>query len=235
MQLNHSNYDDVLKSKISNTQSSVINNWCTNLDILDNQISNNNVSIVSNTDILNIKVSNSIVNPIYYYHVSDSINLTNYNYSYISNQSIYINDICNTNISNSSTLPVNTIDTEDIDTNISTIYHDSLPLFFRQDYLIKIPKVERYIRRNIPKSIMVTIHSDYETSVELCLLYVSQLTSTYFELKENPTSTGWKQLKAEYLREFIGGDATTYKRVREVLVYEHPVHGAILECDYKRI
>ena len=251
MQLNHSNHDDVLNNKISNTQSSVNNNWRTNFDvvkneisninqsnlsnsdILNNKISNNSVSIVSNTDILNINVSNSIFNPIYYYNVSDSINLSNY--SYLSNQSIYINDVYNTSIFYSTVTPVNTIDTEDIDTNVSAIFHDSLPLFFRQDYLIKVPRVERYIRRNIPNSIMLTIHSDYETAVELCLLYISQLTSTYFDIKENPTSTGWKQLKAEYLREIIGGDATMYKRIREVLEYVHPIHGSILECDHKHV
>lgn len=224
------------------------------IDVLNKQISNNHEYLKSNSHILNNKISNlsySIPFASNYYHGS-TINLSDYNYSYysISNksissnnllfssiyyQSLYTNDLYYTYIDNDSKTLVNTIDTEDLDIQINTINHDSLPLFFNQDYLIKIPKIERQIRRNIPKQILLLIHSDYETSVELCLLYISQLTSTYFDIKDNVASHGWKQLKAKYLQELIGGDATTYKRVREALEYEHPIHGKLLECDYKHV
>lgn len=162
---------------------------------------------------------------------------SNYNYLYLS--SFYYpflsNDLYNTSIYKNTIVPLNTIDTEELDVQISTIYHDTLPLFFKHDYLLKLPRVERFIRRNIPKQLVLHIHPDYNTAIELCLLYVSQLTTTYFDIKSDSTSHGWKYLMAKYLQQLVGSDAKMYKRIREALEYKHPAHGQLLECDHKHI
>ncbi len=145
---------------------------------------------------------------------------------------IYTNDLFKHDICSNVKTPVDTIDVADLATQISIDSYDRFPLFFKQDYLIKIPKVERYIRRNIPRQRILSIYPDFETSIELCLLYISQVTSTYFDVKRNQGSEGWKFLKAKYLQELVGGDATCYKRIREVLEYHHPINGQLLECDY---
>jgi hypothetical protein len=61
------------------------------------------------------------------------------------------------------------------------------------------------------------------------------MTSTYFDIKSDSTSHGWKFLKAEYLQQLVGGDAKMYKRIREALEYKHPIQGQLLECDHKHI
>ena len=240
---------DISKNEMSITQSStsvdivyypsvlaIGNDTALSFDITNNKISNIDLS---SSYIYNYSSSKS--SEIIVYTGLSSIYVFNYpsNCTYLYSSSFLSsslsNDLYNTSIDKNTIIPVNTIDTEEIDVQISTIYHDTLPLFFKQDYLLKVPRVERFIRRKIPKKILLSIHSDYETSVELCLLYVSQLTSTYFDVKSDYTSHGWKFLKAEYLQQLVGGDATMYKRIREALEYQHPMHGQLLECDHIHI
>jgi hypothetical protein len=240
---------DISKNEISITQSS------TSIDIvyypsvlaigndtgLSFDISNNKISSIDLSNTYTYSYPSSKSSVFIDYTGLSSIYVFNYpsNCTYLYSSSFLSsslsNDLYNTSIDKNTIIPVNTIDTEEIDVQISTIYHDTLPLFFKHDYLLKIPRVERFIRRNIPKQILLSIHSDYNTAVELCLLYVSQMTSTYFDVKSDSTSHGWKFLKAEYLQQLVGGDAKMYKRIREALEYKHPIQGQLLECDHKHI
>ncbi|MBT8318060.1 MAG: hypothetical protein HKP59_10590 [Lutibacter sp.] len=126
-------------------------------------------------------------------------------------------------------------DSECFDDNITTDICTQLPLFFINRNIIKIPtKIEYVIKRFIPKKLLNAIHENEDVARELCLLFTTQLTSTYFEIQDNPESEGWKSLHAKYLREFLSLSPNTYKDVRTAL--EHPTNrGAIIECDHKHI
>lgn len=128
-----------------------------------------------------------------------------------------------------------TRDVECFDDNITTDIYAQSPLFFINRNIIKIPKkIEYVLRRFIPKKLLKEIHPDIDVAIELCLMFTTQLTSTYFERLDNPEKEGWKSLHAEYLREFLSLNPMTYKDV--ITALEHPTkRGAIIECDYESI
>lgn len=112
---------------------------------------------------------------------------------------------------------------------------NSLPLFFGSSDLVKVPsKIIYSITEKIPKKVLRQVHPEQQVAVELCLMYASQLTSTYFELKADSHATGWKSLNSKYLMKLVETDSTCYKRIRTVLEHELP-KGAIMECDYKKV
>lgn len=111
-------------------------------------------------------------------------------------------------------------------------FHAKLPLFSYPPNTIKIPnKVEYSIKRHIPKKLLREIHPSVDVATELCLLFLSQLTSTYFTWKDGSNIDGWKSLKAKYVRELVHIQDNTYKKIREVLETKL-WNGPILECDY---
>ncbi|SNR32626.1 hypothetical protein SAMN06265371_101293 [Lutibacter agarilyticus] len=121
------------------------------------------------------------------------------------------------------------------DDNITTDIRAQFPLFFINRNIIKIPtKVRTTIERFIPKELLREIHSNRDVAIELCLMFTTQLTSTYFEIQDNPESEGWKSLHAKYLREFLSINPNTYKDVRTALEH-HTKQGPIIECDHKHI
>jgi hypothetical protein len=78
------------------------------------------------------------------------------------------------------------------------------------------------------------IHSDVDVAVELCLLFTTQLTSTYFERLDEPEKEGWKSLHAKYIRDFLSINPMAYKDVTTAL--EFPTSkGSIIECDHESI
>lgn len=120
--------------------------------------------------------------------------------------------------------------TEDYNTTISSKSSAHFPLFLHHQNKIRIPKKVRFaLARHTPRQLLRDIHPDIDVAIELCLLYVSLLSSTYFgATADNPQ--GWKPLKAEYLRDFLLVDTITYRKVR--LALEYPLKkGAILVCD----
>ncbi|WP_281637043.1 hypothetical protein [Flavobacterium marginilacus] len=154
-----------------------------------------------------------------------------------SNQSTYllINDVYkNTLPKEKEILDIPRVTTYN-DDNITTDISAQLSLFAINNNRIKIPsKVEHVIRKYISRKLLKEIHKDVEVSIELCLLFCSQLNSTYFDIKNGKQPEGWKSLRAEYLREFLSLSPLTYKKVIKAL--EQPLkRGAILECDYKPI
>jgi hypothetical protein len=95
--------------------------------------------------------------------------------------------------------------------------------------------VKSLIERDLPKNILHKIHGQEKTeenrkvAVELCLLFLTQLSSTHRNIKNGSSPDGWKSLRAEYLRELLRIDAKTYQHVRDALLYEYKI-GPILEC-----
>lgn len=121
------------------------------------------------------------------------------------------------------------------DDTITTEHYAQFPLFIINRNIIKIPKkVEYVIRKYISKKLLKEIHPDFEVAVELCLLFTTQLTSTYFERLDEPEKNGWKSLRAEYLRDFLSINPKTYKRVITALE-QSTSKGTIIECDYESV
>ncbi|MDX6180640.1 hypothetical protein SGQ44_00640 [Flavobacterium sp. Fl-77] len=118
------------------------------------------------------------------------------------------------------------------DDNITTDISAQLSLFVINNNRIKIPsKVEYVIRKYVSRKLLKEIHKDVEVAIELCLLFCTQLNSTYFDIKNGSQPSGWKSLRAEYLRDFLSLNPLTYKKVIKAL--EEPLKkGAILECDH---
>lgn len=121
------------------------------------------------------------------------------------------------------------------DDNISSDISAQLSLFVINNNRIKIPsKVEYVIRKYVSRKLLKEIHKDVEVAIELCLLFCTNLNSTYFNIKDGSRPDGWKSLKAEYLRDFLSLSPMTYKNVIKAL--EEPLkRGAILECDHSYI
>ena len=124
---------------------------------------------------------------------------------------------------------------ECFDDVITTEFHAQFPLFFIANSTIKIPsKIEYVLRKYVSRKLLREIHSNEDVAIELCLLFASQLTSTYFRLLEDPEHKGWKSLHAEYLRDFLSLNPMTYKKV--ITALEMPTSkGVIIECDHKPI
>ena len=144
----------------------------------------------------------------------------------------FINHVWNYTYSKEVEEPIVSIGTEDFTPLISPDFYTKLPLFSNTPNVIKIPnKVEYSIRRYIPKKTLKRIHPNIDVATELCLLFLSQLNTTYFEWKDGTNIDGWKSLKAEYLRELVFIESDTYKKVREALETKL-WQGPIIECDY---
>jgi hypothetical protein len=121
------------------------------------------------------------------------------------------------------------------DDNITTDISAQLSLFVINNNRIKIPsKVEHVIRKYVSRKLLKEIHKDIDVAIELCLLFCTQLNSTYFDIKNGSQPSGWKSLRAEYLRDFLSLSPLTYKKV--ITALEEPLKkGAILECDHVSI
>lgn len=100
---------------------------------------------------------------------------------------------------------------------------------------IMIPsKVATTLQRATPKELLKAVHPDEQTAIELCILYVSQLTSTHFTVLDGTTPDGWKPLKSEYLRNILSYHPSTYKNARIALTYPLK-NGAIIEYIHKSV
>jgi len=153
-----------------------------------------------------------------------------------SNQSSFFNnDVLNNTVSkDKETLDIPRV-TAYNDDNITTDISAQLALFVINKNRIKIPsKVEYVIRKYVSRKLLKEIHKDVEVAIELCLLFCTNLNSTYFNIKNGSKPDGWKSLRAKYLRDFLSLNPMTYKKV--IMALEEPLkRGAILECDYKPI
>jgi len=106
------------------------------------------------------------------------------------------------------------------------------PLLLRKQNLIHIPAKVEYSLSRVSKKLLKNVHEDIEVAIELCLLFLSLLTSTYFTWINGENEEGWKSLKSDYLRELFKVEANTYKAIREVLEIGLK-SGSIIECDHE--
>lgn len=128
------------------------------------------------------------------------------------------------------------VDTERFTEGITAENSTHFPLFLRGYKSINVPnKTEAVLRRHVSKRRLLTIHEDHEVAIELCLLFLSNLTDTHFRIlglgfeTNEYNQAGWKSLSSEILRSQFRG-ANTYKRIIEVLK-EGTSKGPIIECD----
>ncbi|MDL2143859.1 hypothetical protein QQY79_15130 [Flavobacterium tructae] len=175
------------------------------------------------------------------YHFDSNYQLDD-NYSYVSllekfkssNQSSYlfINDVLKRTLQKEKEILDMPGVTAYNDDNITTDISAQLSLFVINNNRIKIPsKVEYVIRKYVSRKLLKEIHKDIEVAIELCLLFCTQLNSTYFDIKNGSQPDGWKSLRAEYLRDFLSINPMAYKKV--ITALEEPLkRGAILECDH---
>ena len=121
------------------------------------------------------------------------------------------------------------------DDNITNEVYAQNALFFKNKKTIKIPsKVEHVIRKYIPRKLLKEIHEDVNVAIEMCLLFTTQLTRSYFGIKDGTNPDGWVSLKAEYLRDFICINPLAYKNV--ITALEYPLNkGQVIECDHHYI
>ena len=113
----------------------------------------------------------------------------------------------------------------------------NIPLFFKTNNYIKVPsKVQRAVERYVPKSMLRAVNQDIDVAVDLCMIFLSNLSDTYFLINGiGSYSTavekeGWKNLNSEILRKQFHDQPNTYKRIIECLIYGTS-KGAIIECD----
>lgn len=117
------------------------------------------------------------------------------------------------------------------------IYTQFATLFKNPDTIMIPTKVKSLIERDLPKPILDKIHGGEKTkenrkvAIELCFLFLSQLSSTHRNIKNGSNPQGWKALRAEYLRQLLRIDEKTYQYVKEALKYEYKI-GPILEYRF---
>lgn len=126
---------------------------------------------------------------------------------------------------------VNKYKNKDLIGSIDLSHYVEFALFLKKKYYISIPsKVESAVKY-ISETRLKAIHQDLEVARELCLIFISLLTSTYFEILEG--SDGWKPLHSSHLRDLFKGVAD-YRKIREAL--EAPLRKSVLiECDHHAI
>lgn len=153
------------------------------------------------------------------------------NSSSLSSPLSFINDFLDySNIENTkSTDSTGTL--KQIQTSFDKDIRTNFPQFFKYENKIKVPsKVEYALRRFVPKSLMKAIDPNINVSVEKCLLFTSNFSSTYFDLLNDSKSEGWKELKAEYLQDYFSNSSMDYKNIFNALNYTLDT-GSIIERD----
>jgi hypothetical protein len=118
-------------------------------------------------------------------------------------------------------------DTEDIqilqnDNNLA-----ELALQFPNVNSLLIPKKSEYnLRKYIPKAMLRSIDSDVNVAVEKCLVFLSNLCSTYY------TDDKWKSLKADILHQQTKSKDNTYIYTRIIDALKHGTSkGAFIEVN----
>jgi hypothetical protein len=163
-------------------------------------------------------------------HQPSVINLFKYN--------IFINDVIDNDDFDDielTKMPSNSgVKVENDKSKTDNIYTQFATLFKNPDVIMMPTKVKSLIERDLPKEILDKIHGGEKTkenrkvAVELCLLFLSQLSSTHRNILNGSNPEGWKSLRAEYLRQLLRIDDQTYQHVKEALKFDYKI-GSILE------
>ena len=101
-----------------------------------------------------------------------------------------------------------------------TISSAQFPLFFESQNSRYIPnKVKFAIEKYCSQPLLKDIHKDKEVAVELCLIFISNLSNAFYE-----NQNGWKRLKAEILRDQVSSckDNTYLKIIKFNLLKTKP-------------
>lgn len=120
------------------------------------------------------------------------------------------------------------------------IYAKFAILFKNPDTIMIPSKAKRLIEKYLPKPILDEVHGGEKTTenrkvaIELCLLFLSQLSSTHRNILNGKNPGGWKNLRAQYLRQLLRIDSQTYQRVKTALKFEYE-KGPILEDRFYRV
>jgi hypothetical protein len=154
------------------------------------------------------------------------------------NTSIYIiNDVTDIDECESAKIPCDIgVKTKNTSDKTDDIYTQFATIFFKTPHVIMIPAiVKTLIERRLPKHYLDKIHGGEKTkenrdvAVELCLLFLSQLSSTHRNILNGKSPDGWKSLRAEYLRQLLRIDDKTYQCVKKALLKFQYDLGPILE------
>ena len=191
---------------------------------LKSELSTNSDSTTNNRLELDNQVLGGIYNKTATVYITE---LKNYEYN-LSNFKEYsknlnqLNLLNNTVLLNSNALGSKSIDftgiIEDKESNNNTNCYTNYPLIRNKGHWIFIPRKIKYtLERLVAKGLLSAVDNDRELAIEKCLLFTTQLTSTYFEFITGENTDGWKSLKAEYLRLLVGGHGCTYKNIRTAL------------------
>ncbi len=118
-------------------------------------------------------------------------------------------------------------DTEDIQILQNDYNLAELALQFPNVNSLLIPKKSKYnLRKYVPKGMLRAIDSDIDVAVEKCLVFLSNLSSTYY------TDDKWKSLKAEILHQQTKSKSSTYIYTRIIDVLKHGTSkGAFIEVN----
>lgn len=135
------------------------------------------------------------------------------------------------------TIPLFTDISDDFEKEI----HANIPLFLKGANRIKIPKkTQRAIYRYVPKSLLREINPDTNVAIELCLMFLANLSDTYYRIQgigfepDSYEKQGWKNLSSTMLRGQFSDAPDTYRKIIKTL--EHGTNkGAIIECDYWKV
>ena len=118
-------------------------------------------------------------------------------------------------------------DTEDIQILQNDYNLAELALQFPNVNSLLIPKKSEYnLRKYVPKGMLRAIDSDVDVAVEKCLVFLSNLCSTYY------TEDKWKSLNATILHQQTKSKDNTYIYTRIIEVLKHGTSkGAFIEVN----
>jgi hypothetical protein len=188
-----------------------------------------NSQLKSNYDIPSTNVINNVSNNL----INNQSLSNNSNYSSTNNQpsSSIINVVSTIRALDTNKNIVYKYKNKELLKNIDINNNVDFPLFIKKKDFILVPSKAISAVKYISETKLKAIHQDLDVAKELCLIFISLLTSTYFEILEG--SDGWKPLHSSHLRDLFKGVAD-YKKVREAL--EYPLRNNVLiECDHHYI
>ncbi len=115
---------------------------------------------------------------------------------------------------------------DSVSTDFLEAVYSSFPSLQSASVLHIPKKVQRVLERFIPKERLKAIHKDHDTAIELCLIILSNLAST-FHLGR------WKYLSTEIMIRQVGPTTSVYKKIIDLLKKGTEKFGPIIEVDGK--
>jgi hypothetical protein len=105
--------------------------------------------------------------------------------------------------------------------------YSKFPLFFESTDKLYVPnKIELWLSKFAPKSKLRDIHKDEQTAIELCLIFIANLSGAFYEVN----SQGWKRLKKVYLQEQVSDRIdNTYLKIINLFEEGTKKYGPIIE------